>query len=194
MLRFIAFGILFAAELGAGGLEALAGLPTQGPILQFAAATPVQGDRHADSDLEAMLPTSLGGVALVLESQSGSELSTQSGPFDAFLKTLGKTRADFTLASAYSQGSLKAEIGAWRVRGADPGLLLPGFKAAVQASSSTPLAQAEETVGGRPVTRIGDPGQLTRGPLYVVVRGDTLLFVQTPDPGLAAEAMKKLAR
>ena len=31
------------------------------------------------------------------------------------------------------------------------------------------------------MTRIGDPGQLAQGPLYVVVRGDTLLFVQTPD-------------
>ena len=67
------------------------------------------------------------------------DLSTSSGPFDAFLASLGKTRADFTLASAYSQGSLKAAVGAWRVKGADPSLLLPGFKTAVQASSTTPL-------------------------------------------------------
>ena len=149
---------------------------------------PAQG-RHADPELEALLPTSLGGVSLTVESQAGTDLSTQSPAFDAFLASLGKTRADFTLASAYSQGDLKAEVGAWRVKGADPALLLPGFKTAVQASSTTPLAQAEETVGGRTVTRIGDPGQLTRGPLYVVVRGDTLLFVQTPEPALAAEAV-----
>ena len=127
-----------------------------------ATATPIR-------ELEALLPTSLGGVPLTVESQAGTDLSTNSGPFDAFLASLGKTRADFTLASAYSQGELKAEVGAWRVKGADPALLLPGFKTAVQASSTTPLAQAEETVGGRTVTRIGDPGQLTRGPLYVVV-------------------------
>ena len=40
--------------------------------------------------------------------------------------------------------------------------------------------------------RIGDPGQLTRGPLYVIVRGDTLLFVQTTEPVLAEEAIGKL--
>ena len=33
---------------------------------------------------------------------------TNSAAFDAFLKTLGKSRADFTLASAYAPGGLKA--------------------------------------------------------------------------------------
>jgi hypothetical protein len=152
----------------------------------------VGANRHADPELEALLPTSLGGVSLTVESQAGTELSTDCGPFDAFLASLGKTRADFSLASAYAQGGLKAEIGAWRVKGADPSLLLPGFKAAVQGSSTTPLTTAEETMAGRSVIRIGDPGQLTRGPLYVIVRGDALLFVQTPDRGLAEEAIGKL--
>ncbi len=150
--------------------------------------------RHADPALEALLPTTLGGVALTVESQAGTELSSNSAPFDAFLASLGKTRADFTLASAYAQGGLKAEVGAWRIKGADPALLLPGFRIVMQASSTTPLTNAEETIGGREVTRIGDPGQLTRGPLYVVVRGDMLLFVQTPEPALAAEAMEKLPK
>ena len=78
------------------------------------------GGRHADPELEALLPTTLGGVALTVESQAGTDLSTQSAAFDAFLASLGKTRADFTLASAYAQGGLKAEVGAWRVKGADP--------------------------------------------------------------------------
>ena len=155
---------------------------------------PVAGSRHADPALEALLPTSLGGVSLTVESQAGSDLSTSSGPFDAFLASLGKTRADFTLASAYSQGSLRAAVGAWRVKGADPMLLLSGFKTAVQASSTTPLTLVRRTIAGRKVTRIGDPGQLTRGPLYVLLTGgDSLLFVQTPEPALAAEAIEKLA-
>jgi hypothetical protein len=159
-------------------------------LTPFASAS-AQG-RHADKDLEALLPTTLGGVALTVESQAGTELTTSSGPFDAFLKSLGKTRADFWLASAYAQGGLKAQVGAWRVKGANPSLLLPGFKDAVQGSSRTPLTKADDSLGGRAVTRIGDRGQLTQGPLYAVVRGDTLLFVQTPDRGLAEEAMGKL--
>jgi hypothetical protein len=148
--------------------------------------------RHAAPELEALLPTTLGGVSLTIESQAGTDLATQSAAFDAFLAGLGKTRADFALASAYSQGGLEAAVGAWRVRGADPSLLLPGFTTAVQASSTTPLVQVEEIVAGRPVNRIGDPGQMTNGPLYVFVRGDTLWFVQTTERALAEEAMDKL--
>jgi len=131
---------------------------------------------------------------MVVESQRGTDLVTTSIAFDAFLKSLGKTRADFALASAYSRGKLKAEVGAWNVKGANPALLLPSFKRAVQSSSTTPLTQVDEFLAGREVTRIGDPGQLTRGPLYVIVRGDTLLFVQTPDRTLAEEAIGKLTK
>jgi len=152
------------------------------------------GNRHADPELEALLPTSLGGVVLKVESQSGSELATKSGAFDEFLKGLGKTRADFSVASAYATGGLRAEIGAWRVKGADPALMLQGFKTALQSSSTTPLTLAEENVNGRVVTRIGDSGQLAHGPLYVVSRGDTLLFVQTPEATLAEEAIGKLSQ
>jgi hypothetical protein len=174
------------------GAALVAASVATGLRLAEAASAAEAGNRHADPDLEALLPTTLGGVALTVESQAGTELSTSSGPFDAFLAGLGKTRADFSLASAYAHGGLKAEIGAWRVKGADPALLLPGFKTAVQRSSTTPLTEASETMGELTVTRIGDPGQLTRGPLYVVLRGDALLFVQTPDRDLAEEAMSKL--
>jgi hypothetical protein len=150
--------------------------------------------RHADPELEALLPAAMGGVALTIESQTGTELTTSSAAFDTFLAGLGKTRADFTLASAYARAGLKAAVGAWRVKGADPSMLLPGFQSAVQASSATPLTRAEDTLAGRAVTRIGDPGQLTQGPIYVFVRGDALLFVQTPERTLAEEAIAKLPK
>jgi hypothetical protein len=159
---------------------------------EIASPTLAQG-RHADPALEALLPITLGGVTLTVESQAGTDLATRSAAFDAFLAGLGKARADFSLASAYARGGLKAEIGAWRVKGADPARLLQGFRTALQASSTTPLGSAEETLAGRPVTRIGDPGQLTRGPLYVFVQGETLLFVQTTERALAEEAMEKLS-
>jgi hypothetical protein len=156
------------------------------------AATASAAGRHADPDLEALLPETLGGAALTIESQAGPDLATNSVAFDTFLRELGKTRADFTIASAYSQGKLKAQVGAWRVRGVDTTRLLPGFKSAVQASSATPLTNAAQTLARREITRIGDPGQLAQGPLYAYARGDALFFVQTPDPALAEEAMTKL--
>ena len=75
-----------------------------------------------------MLPTTLGGVSLTIESQAGTELATRSAAFDAFLASLGRTRADFSVASAYSPGGLRAEVGGWRVKGADPALLLPALQ------------------------------------------------------------------
>jgi hypothetical protein len=69
---------------------------------------------------------------------------------------------------------------------------LPSFTKAVQAASTTRLAQIEEIVAERSINRIGDPGQLTNGPLYVFVRGDTLWFVQTTERALAEEAIDKL--
>lgn len=170
------------------------------PMLAFALALLVATmaaaaeGRHADPALEAMLPARLGGVVLVVESQAGTDLATGSAAFDAFLAGLGKTRADFTVASAYAQGGLKAAAGAWRVKGADTAALMPAFKTTVQASSAAPLVSAEQTLAGKQVTRIGDPGQMARGSLYVFARGDTLFFVQTPDPSLAAEALEKLPR
>jgi hypothetical protein len=175
------------AELTAGATSSTTASPAPG----VTASAATQG-RHADPELEALLPSTLGGVALTVESQAGTDLATQSAAFDAFLASLGKTRAEFSLASAYSPGGLEAAVGAWRVKGADPALLLPGFRTAVQASSTTPLAQVGEIVAGRAVTRIGDPGQLTQGPLYVFVLRDTLWFVQTTEPALAEEAMAKL--
>jgi hypothetical protein len=186
--RLAATATIASAPWTAAELITAATLSATASPLHAVTASAVAQGRHADPELEALLPATLGGVSLTIESQAGTDLATESAAFDAFLASLDKTRADFSLASAYSPGGLEAKVGAWRVKGADPALLLPGFKTAVQASSTTPLTQVEEIVGGRAVTRIGDPGQLTQGPLYVFVRGDTLLFVQTTEPALAEEA------
>jgi hypothetical protein len=150
--------------------------------------------RHASPELERLLPSTLGGVALQVESQAGEDLLTNSAAFDAFLSRLGKTRSDFTVASASARGGLEAAAGVWRVTGADPALLLPGFKMMVQASSAIPLDNAEIVFAGRGVTRIGSPGQLARGSLYVAASGDMLLFVQTPKSALAEEALGKMLK
>ena len=150
------------------------------------------GGRHDDSALEALLPRKLAGVALTVESQSGAHLASNSAALDAMLAGLGKGRSEFSLASAYARSGLKAAIGAWRVTGADPAALLSGFATAVQASSAVALTQVDETIGRRLIKRIGDAGQLAQGPLYVLGRGDTLLFVQTPQRDLAEEALAKL--
>jgi hypothetical protein len=171
--------------------------PTSSPVAvpssdPPATTAPVAG-RHADPDLETLLPETLGGVALTRESQRGTELSSRSEALEAFLSDLGRTLDDFSLASAYAaSGDLEAEVGAWRIRGADPARLMDGFAGAVQASSTTPLTITPSELAGRVVTRIGAEGELTRGPLYAYVVGDVIVFVQTPHEDLAEEAIGKL--
>lgn len=164
-----------------------------GPVPSAAVPTVAVGERHADPALERRLPEVLGGVALVRESQAGTQLTRQSDAFDAFLAAVGGSIQDFSLASAYSAGGdLRAQVGAWQVRGGDTTKLSAAFVAAVQASSATPLDVVDLTLEGMPVTRIGTEGQLAQGSMYVWVDGDTILFVQTPDPALAGEAMTRI--
>jgi hypothetical protein len=165
--------------------------PTAAPVTPAPSAGPTgTAGRHADPALEALLPETLGGVSLVTESQHGTDLTRQSDALDAMLKELGKTLADFTLASAYSPaGDVEAQAGVWRVAGATPEALLPAFVTTVQASSTTKLTVTELTLGGHDVTQIGAPGELAQGPLYAYAKDDMVLFVQTTDPKLAEEAL-----
>jgi hypothetical protein len=195
MRRSLAALVLLAAvsATACGGppptASTTAGNSTQGP----SPASPGDAIRHADPELEALLPTTLGGVLLTRESQRGADLSRQSDALDRFLEGLGRTIQDFTLASAYSaSGDLKAQVGAWRVRGADTGRLMSGFIEAIQASSTTKLTLTELSIGSHQVTQIGAAGQLTQGPLYSFVRDQTVLFVQTTEPALAEEALASL--
>ena len=109
------------------------------------------------------------------------------------LAGLRKGLADLTIASAYSgTGDIRAQVGAWRIAGASSADLMPAFVETVQASSTTKLTVSDVSIGGHDVTQIGVSGELAQGPLYAYVRDDVVLFVQTPDPELAREALSLL--
>ena len=153
--------------------------------------TPDDVSYHSAPDLEKLLPTSLGGYALERASQRGTDLLDPGRAFTDMLANLGRSLSDFALASASARG-LKAEIGIWRIAGANDKDLVSEFIKAIQGSSNTPLVVGEMTVGGHPVTRIGEAGQLTKGPIYVYLKDGLLIFVETTDPALAEEALSKL--
>jgi hypothetical protein len=179
------------AACGGPSVSPSSSAPPSSPAAPSVAAS--VASRHAAPELEALLPETLGAVALTRESQRGIDLSQRSDALDQFLAGLGKTLDDFTLASAYSRsGDIEAQVGAWRILGADPTRLMPGYIEAVQSSSTTKLTVANTAIGGHDVTRIGVSGQLTQGPLYAYVKDDTILFVQTTDPALAEEALSSL--
>jgi hypothetical protein len=157
------------------------------------AAPTAVGVSHADRALEDLLPTTLQGVSLTHASQRGTDLTRESNALNDMLANLGKTLADFTLASAYSErGEVKGQVGAWRIKGAETSRLVSEFVKSVQASSTTKLDVQVITLGGKSVTQIGSAGQLTQGPLYAYAKDDIILFVESPDPVIAEEALKKM--
>jgi hypothetical protein len=149
------------------------------------------GAYHSAPKLEALLPDSVGGFRLTKGSQKGTDLQDPGRQFTDMLANLGRSLADFSVASGYAR-ELKAEVGVWEIVGASEKDLVSEFTKAVQASSTTPLTVAETTVAGRPVTQIGVPGQLTKGPIYVYSKNGLLFFVETPEPDLAEAALTNL--
>src|SRR5262245_57731974 len=71
--------LLVATVLMDGPTAVSASSPT--PSAHSEAVLIEAAQRHADPELEALLPTTLGGVALTIESQSGTDLTTRSAPF-----------------------------------------------------------------------------------------------------------------
>lgn len=186
-----ALAVMFAiAIVGACGSASRTPIPTPPGSTAPAPSAPDEGEYHSAPKLEALLPDSVGGFRLTKGSQNGTDLRDPGRQFTDMLANLGRSLEDFSVASGYAR-ELKAEVGIWEIVGADEAKLVPEFIKAVQASSTTPLTVDETTVAGRPVTQIGVPGQLTKGPIYVWAKNGLLFFVETPDTTLAEAAIQK---
>jgi hypothetical protein len=196
MRRSLSAMVLASAIAVVAGCGNPAPTVTNGPTLAPTprpSAVSSETSRHVAPELEALLPETLNGTVLTRESQRGTDLSRNSEALAAVLGGMGKTLEDFTIASAYSAGGdLEAQIGLWRIAGADHSKLVPGFIDAVQGSSTTKLTISHADIGGHAVTQVGASGELTQGPLYAYAKDDMILFVQTTDPALAAQAMALL--
>ena len=142
--------------------------------------------RHADPDLAALLPEVLSGVSLVRESQRVTVLVRPSDALDAMLGDLGKTPRRL-----HSCGRLLARRPRWAL---GP-LPIRHRQAAARVRRDRPGLEhdhadhGDEHRGPHRDPRSAAPGQLTQGPLYAFARDDIVLFVQTPDPKLAEEAL-----
>jgi hypothetical protein len=149
-----------------------------------------------DKDLEGRLPNVLNGTPLQKISLKGSTFlsgnaSNQQDLVD-FLTALGKSPNDMSVAfAADPTNNLKVQLGAFKVNGVDSNALLNGYIAAAKQSSPQSTITSG-SVGGRNVTEIVDPSGKEAGTAYVYANGDTLFYVLTADPALAATALQAL--
>jgi len=82
-------------------------------------------DSHDAPDLEALLPTSIDGTAMTLQSWNGDGLLQDGGQWgdaiNTYLGTVGKTTADLTAAQAYdATENTDSSINLFRLNGVDP--------------------------------------------------------------------------
>jgi len=149
-----------------------------------------------DKNLEARLPDAFGGVKLTKLSLTGADMptGTETG---AFLKSIGKTPADLSLAIATPATAASANetiFMAIRVKGASEDQLKQMFQlsAQQQAAKAAGVKLEATSIGGVDVFKSTDTA--TGQTSYFVVRGDTALGVSGSTDAGAQKAFAALAK
>jgi hypothetical protein len=144
-------------------------------------------------DLEALIPDTIGGVALQKLSMQGNEFANSgsaSAEAEEFLRTLGVSPDDVSVAIGFGLASDTGSgvaVFVFRAQGAESDRLLQAFKDATDAERETPLEWESVNVGGKQVERATDPEQGNR--VYLYVKDDLLAFVATTSEDDAAEVL-----
>ena len=143
-------------------------------------------DRHADTALEALLPTVVSGIPLTTYSVTSEAFvgGQNADQFAAFLERVGATPPDVTLAVAGDpNGTLTAQVSALRVTGAESSDLLAAVLDNGEATGGT-ISRA--TIAGTDVAVVSRVSGDTEIVQYVhVVRDVAFLAVGTGDAAAA---------
>jgi hypothetical protein len=126
---------------------------------------------NQDKDLEAVLPSEIGGVALTKLSMTGDSFLGSPGSEDmqATLTALGKTPADLSVGFASNQTVV---ILAFRVKGVAANQI---FDAVIAAQEAQDVANITDvTVGGKAAKKLVDSTATTS---YLYLTGDTVFTV-----------------
>jgi hypothetical protein len=145
---------------------------------------------NQDTNLEALLPNTFGGVKLQKFSMKGEQyLSQGSGTqLDAAMSGLGLTAADLSVAvAADPTGAGGVTFLAIRFAGADSGKLQQVFLAAAQSSGDY---VGSVSVGGKDVIKSKDTAGTSFS--YFYVKNDTVLGVTAKDDATADPALAVL--
>jgi len=152
---------------------------------------PFAGLNH-DADLEARLPDTFGGAKLQKFTVSGADMPDDPQG-TAYLKSIGKTSADMSLAGAIAAGG-DPVFSAIRVKGTTEDQLRTLFLQSAQrrAAEGSSVKIELTSLDGVEGFKTSDPatGQVS----YFVVRGDTALGVSSGTDAQARKAFAALAK
>lgn len=145
----------------------------------------------AVADLEALIPSTIGGLTMTKSSSKGNDYlssSDKTPEMVKFLQDTGVSPSDVSIAigSGYSADvSSSVFMFVIRAKGADSGRLMSAFKNASNTAGATPVEWASANVGGKSVETAGSNGATT----YLYVKGDVLFWITTTTPALANEVI-----
>jgi hypothetical protein len=193
----------FDVALGGNGLTAA--IPTVAPTDTGAIPTgdtgtpgasdlPTTEPSLAAPELEAALPTTVGGTTLSVSSATGTTvLGTDPGSraIAAALRTAGVPVDAFRAAQAYDpSGTVDLTITAFRVEGMTSDALKTIVLNSWLSAGAAGVTTSDTTVSGRAATKVdyGDGG----APSYLVVNGEIVFVVETSDATLATQAVAAL--
>jgi hypothetical protein len=160
---------------------------------------------HEAPALEALLPASLRAATFAKASYSGASMPTdendQTKPTFDLLRMLGKQPADLAFATAadarlndmaQATNALPVFVIAYQVQGTSADDLMAALLAVAEKYATKGFEKGTASVGGQTLTTYVDKSVPQAGTNYMVPRGDVLFVIQTPDSGVAAEALGAL--
>jgi hypothetical protein len=154
---------------------------------------PPVADTHDAVAMESLLPTSLSGSALQVQSWNGDGLLTDdpwSTSMAAFLTASCKVPTDLHVAQSYDPNeSLDASIGVYRVDGVAPTALRDALINAWKGDYPD-MKVSQVTLGGKDVTK-GDFGEDTITS-YLWIHDDVVYDVESSDETIATTALAGL--
>ena len=159
--------------------------PSESAAAAASGALPSIALPNQDTNLEAVLPSTFGGVTFTKLSMKGEQFLSQSSnaDFNKAMTDLGLTAADVSVAVAADMtGKSGVTFIAIRFAGADSGKLSQVFQAASQASGDVVTSA---NLGGKDVLK----AKSTNGDLsYFYVKNNTILGVSGPKDDATAGA------
>jgi hypothetical protein len=186
------------------GNEEAAGSPGPRPSAPAGSEVPSGSDSGAGPpgsdeppvapDLEAQLPTEIGGTTMQVQSQTADNVfgdDPNSRALSARIRALGADLADLQIAQESDEtGTIDLTIVAFRLPGKDATKLRAAIVETWLSANVEGVKQSEIMLGGKKVTKV-DYGD--EGPIDYVYRGsDYVIVIDTADPGLATEAVSKI--
>jgi len=154
---------------------------------------PPVADTHDAPELESLLPATLSGTTLQVQSWDGDGLLTDdpwSLAMTAFLTSVCKVPADLHVAQSYDPDqALDASIGVYHADGVESTALRDALIAAWKGDYPE-MAITQETIGGKQVTK-GDFGEDTITS-YLYIDGDNVYDIESSDETIATTALGAL--